>query len=134
LHATRSRIAVTQSGTGLYLEPFTLGGTLVADSVTITGDPACPQCGNGVYSEHVPVTVSHFTGSSLNFALEFFDSTVSVTHSTITDSYTGLYAVGSQPTPRATVRGLTATNTQYPVEIQNMVMVADSLMLSGGTE
>jgi len=29
---------------------------------------------------------------------------------------------------------LTATNTQYPVEIQNMVMVADSLMLSGGNE
>jgi len=45
LHATRSRIAVTQSGTGLYLEPFTYSGSLVADSVTVTGDPACAQCG-----------------------------------------------------------------------------------------
>jgi len=66
----------------------------VADSVTVTGDPACAQCGNGIYAEHLPVSVSHFAGSNLNYAFQFYDSTVSVTHSTITDSYEGLYANG----------------------------------------
>ncbi|HEY6854501.1 MAG TPA: right-handed parallel beta-helix repeat-containing protein, partial [Gemmatimonadales bacterium] len=82
LRTTRSQVLVTNSGTGIYLEPLTLGGTLLADSVTITGEPSCQQCADGIFAEHVPVTVSHFTGSNLSFALQLYDSTVSVTHST----------------------------------------------------
>jgi hypothetical protein len=136
LRATRSRITVTQSGTGLYVQPIVAGGTLVADSVTITGDPAgCPQCAEGIYAQHIPGAVSHFTGSNLNYALEFYDSTVSVTHATITDTYEAVYLVGpccGAPAPTATVRDLTTVNTQYPVEISDMVFVGDSLSLSAG--
>jgi len=136
LHATRSTIFVTQSGTGLFLEPLTLGGTLVADSVTVTGDPACVQCADGIYSEHVPAFVSHFTGSGLNYALQLYDSTVSVTHSTISNSFEGVYTNGgccSGTIPTTTVRDLTATQTNHAVDVQNMVLVADSLNLSAGT-
>lgn len=135
VRATRSRIAVAGSGTGITVDPTTAGGSLVVDSVTITGDPACPQCGDGIYSERLPVVVSHFTGTGLNFALQFYDSAVTVTHSTIDNSYEGLYTnVGccGGPVSIATVRGLTTTNTQYPVEIHEMTLIGDSLNLSAG--
>jgi len=134
LRATRSNVAVNTSGRGFFFEPFTLGGALVADSVTITGDAACPQCGDGIYSEHAPVTVTHYTASGLNYALQTYDSTVTLTNATISDTYEGLYA--NSPccgaAPRAVVRNLTTVNTKYPVEISSMALVGDSMSLSAG--
>ena len=136
VRVTRSRITVAGAGTGLAVDPSTLGGAFVVDSVTITGDAACSQCANGIFADRLPVTVSHFTGSNLNYALQLYDSTVSVTHSTISNSFEGVYTNGGccgGTVPTTTVRDLTVTQTNHAVDVQNMVLVADSLTLSAGT-
>lgn len=119
-------------GTPLYFDGYYESFATV-DSVTITGDPACHRCEDGIAFYAAPGTVSHFTGANLANAIRFDYGTGSVDHSTISDAGTGIYGYDNTgAASRLSVRAVTMTDVQSGVAGWYNAVVADSLDLTSG--
>ena len=128
---TNTQITNVLSSEALYFDGDYVRPAIV-DNVTITGDPGCTRCSDGLVFYAAPAQVNRLTASNLYNAVQLNYVGGSVTHSHISNVNTGVYVydnlfIGN----RVVVRGDTMTNVQSGVQNYYSGLTVDSLDLTG---
>ena len=126
VRATTSSFTQTTNGTLFNLYPNQVAtGTLVMDSVTVSGAAACSHCMNAVYGDGFGGTLNRLRIDNFNTGVHVFDSSLAVTNSVFAGGGTAIQTTSDPAAPKLlSVSGVQFTDVQYPIEsVDNVASV-----------
>ncbi len=106
-------------------------GSVVVDSVHITGSSLCGRCGYGVRTYNVDSTfVNRLRAENLSYGVYAGDSAVTVTNSVFNNVYQAVYAYGDYDPSPLVVQNVTGSNVGYGIGADGMTSRIDGVVFA----